>query len=181
MKEDELMPVNKTPLLPTLFLVLSLSACASTSSTDGPALPVFGNARQGEPAPQPQDLTELPPQVLAPGACATFFWSADNRHRFLAFENETEGFANVFANGAVNGFYVPPRERNYVAGDTYRRSYIDPARDLNIQISGQIGDPLPTGQRVERVVMRVNQPNGQTIVIPMIGHYACRERSQSTG
>ncbi|MBR9825938.1 MAG: hypothetical protein GYB36_09070 [Alphaproteobacteria bacterium] len=160
-----------------------LAGCVTSGDAreSGAQMPVFGNARPGEPAPQVPGLDELPPQNLEAGTCATFFWSADDAHRFLAFENETEGFANIFVNGSAQGFYNPPRERNYVAGDSFRRSYVDPGRDLNIQISGQIGDPLPTGQRIERVVMRVNQPNGQILVIPMIGHYACRTRSQATG
>lgn len=160
------------------FGALGLTACVTSGQDTSVGVPVFGNARAGEPAPV-ADLSQLPPQSLAEGACATFFWSADSAHRFLAFENETEGYASIFANGAAHGFYVPPREGRYVAGDEYRRTYADPARDLDIQIAGRIGDPLPTGQRIERVIMRVNQPNGQTVVVPMIGHYACRNRSQT--
>jgi len=151
------------------------TACATSGATGLLNPPAFNNAREGEPVVQ-AGLTELPPQDLVAGACATFFWSADSRHRFLAFENETEGFANVFANGGVHGFYVPSREGGYVAGDRYQRRYADAERDLDIEIAGRIGDPLPTGQRIERVIMRVNQPNGQTMIIPMIGHYACRQR-----
>lgn len=156
-----------------------LTACVSTGGGNTITPPVFGNSRSALATEAATGLSELPPQTLAAGACATFFWSADSQNNFLAFENETEGYSNVFANGTVHGFYIPPREGNYVAGDVYRRTYVDPARDLDIQVAGTIGDPLPTGQRIERVVMRVNQPNGQTLVVPMIGYYACRDQRHS--
>ncbi|MED5547800.1 MAG: hypothetical protein VX529_00460 [Pseudomonadota bacterium] len=157
---------------------LLLSACTATAggaSTQLQRPPALSQVRP-DPAPAAAGDTAgaLPPQTLEAGACATFFWTADPAHRFVAFENETEGFARVFANGAEHGFYTPPREAPYVAGETYRRDYVDPVRGLDIRLTGRVGEPLPAGQRIERVVMRVLQPNGQTRVVPLIGHYACR-------
>jgi hypothetical protein len=157
-----------------LMAGLALAACGATTQSAMPRPPDISNARAGEAAAVAPGHNELPPQTLAAGSCATFFWTADDRHRFVAFENETEGFARIFANGAAHGFYTPPREGRYVAGDPYRRDYVDPQRQLDISISGTIGDPLPQGQRIGRTVMRVLQPSGQTVVVPLIGHYACR-------
>lgn len=158
------------------FVLVLVSTAACATRPPGTALqpPVMSNVRVAPSVTESGDGRELPPQALEPGACATFFWTADAEHRFVAFENETEGFARVFANGAVHGFFLPPREAAYVAGDPYRRVYADPARQLDIRLSGTIGDPLPQGQRIDRTVMRVSQPNGQTLVVPLIGHYACR-------
>ena len=69
---------------------------------------------------------------------------------------------------------MPRRDSLHVSGDGYRRSFLDPDRNLDIEIAGRVGESLPTGQRIERVVMRVEQPNGQRLVVPLIGHYACR-------
>ena len=154
-----------------------LTACGATTSrsTDLPRPPALSNARADTGAAAPgEGRSELPAQSLAPGACATFFWTADPAHRFVAFENETEGFARVFANGEEHGFYTPQRQEPYVTGEPYRRDYIDPQRGLDIRLAGRVGEALPSGQRIERVVMRVVQPNGQTRVVPLVGHYACR-------
>jgi len=157
---------------------LVVSACGATGAPPPPALsgpPPVSNVRPGlAPAPSADGRRELSPQRLENGACATFFWTADASHRFVAFENETEGFARIYANGQTHGFFLPPREAAYVTGDPFRRDYIDPERGLDIRIAGMIGDPLPQGQRIDRTVMRVLQPNGQTLVVPLIGHYACR-------
>lgn len=157
---------------------LALSACTATAGSASTQLqrpPALSQARLDPAlAAAVETAGALPPQTLEAGACATFFWTADPAHRFVAFENETEGFARVYANGAEHGFYTPPREAPYVAGESYRRDYVDPARGLDIRLTGRVGEPLPTGQRIERVVMRVLQPNGQTRVVPLIGHYACR-------
>ncbi len=166
--------------LAALAGMLSLAACA-TPGAQAPSSPILGNAAPAEPAVPQTDLTELPPQNLIAGECATFFWSADTQNRFLAFENETRGYANIFVDGAAHRFAAATHRGSYVAGDLYRRSFVDPARNLDIQISGEIGDPLPSGQRIDRVVMRITQPDGQILVIPMIGHHACRNRAQMAG
>lgn len=157
---------------------LAVTACGATATPSDPmlsGLPPVSNVRPGlAQAPSSDGRHELPPQRLEDGACATFFWTADATHRFVAFENETEGFARIHANGQDHGFFLPPREAAYVTGDPFRRDYIDPGRGLDIRIIGTIGDPLPQGQRIDRTVMRVLQPNGQTLVVPLIGHYACR-------
>jgi len=161
-----------------VIAALTLTGCGATLQApagDMPRPPALSNARP-DPGPVPASGTrgELPPQTLEAGACATFFWTADPAHRFVAFENETEGFARVFANGEEHGFYTPPREAPYIAGQAYRRDYVDPQRGLDIRLAGTVGETLPSGQRIERTVMRVLQPNGQTRVVPLIGHYACR-------
>lgn len=162
---------NAHTLLSAASAVL-LSACTTT----GGALPVpaLGGTRAAEQAAPDIAENELAPQTLDAGECATFFWSADPDHRFLAFENETRGHAQVFINGSAQGFYMPRRDSLYISGDGYRRSFVDPERELDIEIEGRVGESLPTGQRIERVVMRVEQPNGQRLVVPLIGHYACR-------
>ncbi|WP_203291644.1 hypothetical protein [Maricaulis parjimensis] len=141
--------------------------------------PVLSEARPGVEASAQGDSHGLPPQTLAEGACATFFWSADSAHRLLAFENETEGFARIHALGRDNGFYTPAREGGYVTGEAFSRVYVDTDRELDVRLSGTVGETLPAGQRIERAVMRVVQPNQRTLVIPVIGVYACRGAGQA--
>ena len=160
------MPHISALKLSCIAIALALSGCATSG---GAVARPSGVDLVIQPA-----LEELPPQSLDAGDCATFFWSADPEHRFLVFENMTRGYAEVFVNGVVHGFDMPAREALYVAGDNYRRSFVDMERQLDIEVQGRIGDPLPTGQRIERVVMRVEQPDGQRLVAPLIGHYACR-------
>ena len=158
--------------------MLALTACGATTgsvSRLAPPPPV-NNVRPVEGGAEPT-AGALPPQSLADGECATFFWTVDEAHRFLVFENETEGFARIFATGAAHGFYVPPREGGYVSGDAYQRTYVDTDRQLDIRLTGVIGDPLETGLRIDRAVMRIEQPNGQRVVIPLLGHYRCRARA----
>lgn len=153
-----------------------LSGCATAGG--GLQLPMpesRDNSSPDEPVVV-EALTELPPQQLNAGACAAFFWSADAQHRFLAFENESEGFAHVFANGQVNEFSVPTRQGSYIAGDPYQRHYVDAERQLYLRLTGMIGERLPDGQRIERSVLSIQQPDGQRLVIPVIGHFACRQR-----
>lgn len=166
------MPFNNVHILSSTVLAALLSACTTTGGTL--PVPSLGGARPVEQASPIASASELAPQTLSAGECGTFFWSADPDHRFLAFENETRGYAQVFVNGVAQGFYMPRRDSLYVAGDGYRRSFVDPERQLDIEIAGRVGESLPTGQRIERVVMRVEQPNGQRLVVPLIGHYACR-------
>lgn len=166
----------RTANLLILAAGLGLAACSATAGGGSamPRPPALSDARPDGPATAAQGRRELPPQTLEAGACATFFWTADRVHRFVAFENETEGYARIFANGAEHGFSTPPRDQPYLEGEAYRRDYVDPARGIDIRLAGRIGEALPAGQRIERVVMRVLQPNGQTRVIPLVGHYACR-------
>jgi hypothetical protein len=143
--------------------LVSVAACATAPSGSAPVLaPAVGAPR------------ELPPQILAQGDCASFFWTADAEHRFLVFEHETGGFARLVVDGAEHRLLVPPREAAHVTGDPFRRVYSDPERQVDVRLSGIVGDPLPEGRRMERVVMRVSRPDSSTLVIPMIGHYACR-------
>lgn len=166
------MPSNKVQPVSFLVLALAMSACAST---DG-ALPVPGTGGMGaaEATAPVAPANELAPQILQPGECGTFFWTADSEHRFVAFENETRGYAQLFVDGETESFSVQRRDGLHVAGDHYRRGFSDRARNLDIEIEGRIGDPLPTGQRIERVVMRIQQSDGALLVVPLIGHYACR-------
>ena len=166
------MPLNKVQPVTVLVLALAMSACAST---DG-ALPVpgTGGMSAAEATAPVAPANELAPQNLQPGECGTFFWTADSEHRFVAFENETRGYAQLFVDGGTESFSGQRRDGLHVAGDHYRRGFSDPARNLDIEIEGRIGDPLPTGQRIERVVMRVQQSDGALFVVPLIGHYACR-------
>ena len=162
---------------------LVLAGCASTGgaapSASLPRPPALEQARPGAEAALADGQSGLPPQSLADGACATFFWTADAAHRLVAFENETDGFARIFAMGTEHGFYTPAREGGYVTGDPFNRVYADAQRQLDIRLSGRVGESLPTGQRIERAVMRVVQPNGRTLVIPVIGVYACRGAGQA--
>ena len=156
---------------------LALGGCVSASGAGGGSLlrpPALDQVRPGSEAALTDGQTGLSPQSLADGACATFFWTADAAHRLIAFENETDGFARIHAMGREHGFYTPAREGGYVTGEAFSRVYADPSRQLDIRLSGTVGDSLPTGQRIERAVMRVVQPNGRTLVIPVIGVYACR-------
>ena len=43
-----------------------------------------------------------------------------------------------------------------------------------MSISGTIGDPLQAGQRIDRTVMRYRRSDGAQMVVPLIGHHACR-------
>ena len=72
------------------------------------------------------------------------------------------------------GFSSPRREGMHAAGDPYLRRFVDPERNLAIEIDGRIGDPMPMGQRIDRVIMRIQQPDDTLLVMPLIGHYACR-------
>ncbi|WP_300528767.1 hypothetical protein [Maricaulis sp.] len=152
---------------------LALGGCA----TSGLQMPGVATAPVAEPvaADAVEALSELPAQPLVAGACGTFFWSADSSHRFLAFENETEGFARVFANGQVNAFSFPARQSSFIVGDPYERRYVDAGRQLDLRLTGTVGERLPEGQRIERSVLSIQQPDGQRLVIPVIGHYACRQ------
>jgi len=155
-----------------------LSGCG-TMQGSGPDMAVRSAASNVRPVEvgAGQDVGALAPQSLADGECATFFWSVDDSHRFLVFENETEGFARVFASGATHDFHLPSRDGGHVSGDTFERHYLDPARQIDIRLTGMIGDPLGAGLRIDRAVMRVEQPDGQRTVTPLIGHYRCRSRS----
>lgn len=167
------MSLNSVQPVFHLVLALSLSACAAGNAS--PATPEPGGARSNEAAAA--DLTatsELGPQTLAPGECGTFFWTADSGHRFVVFENEMRGYAQIFINGSAEGFSSPRREGMHAAGDPYLRRFVDPERNLSIEIDGRIGDPMPMGQRIDRVVMRIQQPDDTLLVMPLIGHYACR-------
>lgn len=159
-------------------LVMSVSLAGCATGAPAPAgmtqPPVMDTVRPGREAALASPQAGLPPQTLADGACASFFWTADDAHRLVGFENETEGFARFHAMGAEHGFYTPVREGGYVAGDALQRVYTDPDRQLDIRLSGTMGEGSPSGQRIERAVMRVVQPNGRTLVIPVMGLYACR-------
>jgi hypothetical protein len=154
---------------------LAVTGCGAATSGGLPRPPAMTGAAPGPAvAPAAAASDGLRPQDLAPGTCAAFFWTAGTSHRFVAFENETEGYARVFANGREHAFRTPPREGIHMTGDAYRRDYVDPARGLDIRISGTMGEALPQGQRIERAAMRVVQPDGGTRVMPLVGHYACR-------
>lgn len=160
-----------------LLTALALPACGATSGiAPGPsAMPELSVETPAETAPaMAGDRGQLASQDLAIGSCATFFWTADTARRFVAFENETEGYARVYANGRVHEFSTPPRAAMHATGDPYRREYGGAGHEPAIRISGTIGDPLPQGQRIDHTVMHVMQPDGHMRVIPLVGHYACR-------
>ncbi|WP_300553461.1 hypothetical protein [Maricaulis sp.] len=150
-----------------------LGGCTTTDGLPVPTGPQTANP-DTDTAALVEGLDQLPPQQLDAGECAGFFWSADAEHRFLAFENETLGYARVFADGQVHEFAVPSRQGSHIAGDLYQRHYVDAARQLDMRLSGTIGERLPDGQRIERSVLSIQQTDGQRMVIPVIGHYACR-------
>ncbi len=164
---------RRNRLMAGLLGAVLLTGCATPGGLPFPAGPQAA-APEAEAPALVEVLDQLPPQQLDAGECAGFFWSADAEHRFLAFENETGGYARVFADGQVHEFAVPSRQGSYIAGDPYQRHYVDAARQLDMRLTGTIGERLPEGQRIERAVLSIQQPDGQRLVIPVIGHHACR-------
>jgi hypothetical protein len=124
---------------------------------------------------------QLAAQTLLAGACAAFFWSRDGQQRFLVFDNETAGLSRIFVDGQTEDFVTPAQRGGYISGDPYRRAWTDPARQLDISLTGVMGESQPTGLQIDRAVLRLRQSDGRELVIPVAGQYVCRGAPQIAG
>lgn len=163
-----------------LALLVIMAALLASCASSGERLSQRGMSRAAG-GPGGAETAQLAPQVLTAGACAAFFWSRDGQHRFLVFDNETAGLTRIFVDGRSEQFTTPPQRGGYISGDPYRRAWADPARDLDISLTGMIGESAPTGLRIDRAVLRLRQSDGAERVIPVAGQYVCRGAPQIAG
>ena len=161
-------------------LLLMTTALLASCASGGDRLTRRGVPTEAD-APGLAGSAQLAPQALTVGACAAFFWSRDGQHRFLVFDNETAGVTRIFIDGRSEPFAAPPQRAGYISGDPYRRAWNDPARDLDISLTGTIGESLPTGLQIDRAVLRVRRSEGGEMVIPVAGQYVCRGAPQIAG
>lgn len=154
--------------------ILALAGCASVAdpanAVSGSSAIIFEQTRtDGE-----VDPGALPPQELDLGECGVFFWNARADRRFLAFENLTTGLARIHVDGQMREFLSSIRAEPVAPGVPFVRRFTNPTLSLDIELSGDVEGGVAAGFRIAPARMRLLQPDGGQVVIPLIGHYACR-------
>lgn len=165
-------------LLAVVTVTLPAAACAQIRQ-DGPVseqMFVSAQGAAGQAAestvttPAPTDGTRgLPPQDLAAGECAAFFWGRAAPNPLLVFENESRGEARLWLNGAEVRESTPVRRFSYQAGQPINRGY--GAATVSGEVTAFRGNEAIVG----RALLRVGEASGQETVTPLIGLISCRE------
>lgn len=153
-----------------------LAACATGSEPQAPEAPstyAFAPTGEGSDAAM-QTGGELPPQTLEPGECGAFFWSAGEPHRFLVFDNVTQGRVRVHADGQMREMTSPMDEADFVVGVGYAGIKVDNPSGLIVSIDGSISSGTADGLRITPARLQVERADGQRLIMPLVGHYTCR-------
>lgn len=163
------MPMSGRSVALGLVAGLLAGSCAASAGITEPALAI---TVQDEPAAPVQ--LELPPQTLPVGECGVFFWGRGEGARFLMFENLSRGQTRLIVDGAVREFWSSAQADSVVPGIDFYRRFTDATTQLDVEITGAVHGGAAEGLRIAPTIMRVHRPDGQQVVIPMAGHYACR-------
>lgn len=153
------------------FTALALAACAGGPLTPANPAPVAGAGAATGP------VDALPPQTLAPGACGLFLFELREPNTFVLFENEAERRVRLLVDGAVLELDVARQDTATAPGETLRRVYLDPRRNMTYTLTGRLGAEIVSGQRLERVILRARTLDGQETVTPLGGVRRCVARS----
>lgn len=150
---------------------LVLAGCAAAGPAPQASAPV------GAAGQQAGRIEALPPQSLPDGECGLFFWTSASPHRFILYENESRRVVKLVHDGEIIELGVVAQTVDMIEGDSFQRLYPAPARNLVFSVTGTIGERTGSGTRIERALLRVEQPSGAEIVQPVLGLRTCRTGS----
>mgnify|MGYP003641068718 CR=1 FL=1 len=157
-------------IIALLGLGITVTACQS--------LPATMSSNAAPPAVEantPAVATSLGPQSMRSGECGVFLWRAVGQHDLLVFENLTRGEIAFLVDGETLRWRSPVVEGAIPAGDPYERTFPGSGATSEVRVSGRFDETAPDGLRMNRAVLRLEGADGRRTVIPVLGHYACRQ------
>ncbi len=148
------------------ILALGAAACASGP---GSSAGTQTSAAPGQP------VSSLPPQTLAPGSCGLFLFERRAPRRFVMFEDLTARTVQIVHDGEVFQLGVTEHRGALVTGESFRRVYLDPRRNITFTLTGEVGEETGSGPRLEGVLLAVRTLDGARVVRPLGGVRSCGE------
>jgi hypothetical protein len=157
-------------------VVAAVGAMTVAPGEDSRPAPVPSAAPVTAPADAPLTgtvlprLGALPPQDLAPGACALFLFTRGADSHFAAFAPAGGETLLLAPDGAPQTFAAdaPPVERAGTFAQTYRNG-----AGLTARLTAAFAEAVPQGRRVSEASLRLSLPDGTARVIPLTGLAAC--------
>lgn len=154
-------------------LALAAAGCASVSLPGGSPAPQTASV-QAQAAPD-QPVASLPPQTLAPGGCGLFLFERRAPRRFVLFEDLSAGAVKIVHDGEIFELGAAEQRGALVTGESFRRVYLDPRRNMTFTLTGEVGDETGSGPRLEDVLLTVQTLDGARVVRPLGGVRSCED------
>ena len=151
----------------TSVCALALAACAN-----GAAVPPAPGPSE-EPASAGAPAAGLPPQRLAEGACGLFLFERRPPNRFVVFEDLASRTVKIVHDGVIHELGVTEQTGALVAGEAFRRVYLDPERNMTFILTGEVGEETGSGPRLDDVLLTVRTLDGARTVRPLGGVRSC--------
>lgn len=159
---------------PSVIVLAGLVLAGCATAVPAPQAPVRAASQEGG------RIDALPPQNLPDGECGLFFWTSASPHRFIVYENESRRAVKLVHDGEIIELGVVAQTVDMIVGDSFERLYPAPSHNLVFSVTGTIGERTRSGTRIERALLRVEQPSGAEIVQPVLGLRTCRTGSPVT-
>lgn len=152
-----------------IALIALMAAACATNPAPTPS--------SGASSPSDRPVTGLPPQTLPVGACGLFLFERRSPNRFVVFENINSRTVKIVHDGAVHELGVTGQGGTLVIGETFRRVYLDPVRNITFTLTGEVGEETGSGPRLENVLLSVRSLDGTRVVRPLGGVRSCGEEA----
>jgi hypothetical protein len=150
------------------LIIASLATCAAACA----AVP-GGASSSPAPAAPSGPVASLPPQTLAPGSCGLFLFERRAPRRFVVFEDLNARTVQIVHDGEVFMLGVTEQRGALVTGESFRRVYLDPRRNMTFTLTGRVGEETGSGPRLEDVLLIVQTLDGGRVVRPLGGVRSC--------
>ena len=150
-----------------LIIALFAFSAAACGSVPGPTSAAPAQAAPSGP------VASLPPQTLAPGACGLFLFERRAPRRFVVFEDLTARTVQIVHDGEIFELGVTEQRGALVTGESFRRVYLDPRRNITFTLTGEVGEETGSGPRLEGVLLTVQTLDGGRVVRPLGGVRSC--------
>jgi len=157
----------------SLFLCLSLAACATPSSNNGaaPDENLDQTSSSGQIAPR------LSPRTLERGDCGLFIWSADQDRRFTLFaqsQNDTAIWAGPQGERALR---ITEKSGQVFDGQYTVQSFVETQTSVSpsrLKLSLQNIEEILSGTRFKGGTLTQTTQEGLERIMPIVGIATCR-------
>lgn len=148
-----------------------LAACATDGGEDAPAP---GNETAppaaAEAAPVSGPIGVLAPRDLDDGECGLFLYSRRAAPQFIFYAQDGAGIARMNLDSAeVSLTRKDAARRDLAAEQAYQGE-----NGLRVELNLEIGEALTGGIRIPAGSLRLSQPDGWDLVVPVTGLTACQ-------
>lgn len=143
--------------------LIGLASCSTTPDT--PA--ALARANSVQPG-------GLPAQQLALGECGLFLFSLSGEPRFIFFSKAGTDEARMVIVDQEETLSLQSRGGDVFGQFTTEQQWLVPRTSQRVDVSVVAGEPLVAGQQVPSGRLKVTDPNGWEMIIPVSGVRACQ-------